>query len=211
MADGLPATLRETDLYPPVRDYLIAQGYTVRGEVKDCDVTAVKDGELIVVELKRGFGTDLLIQATRRQRVADAVYVALPRFKGNLSSARARGVQHLLRRLEIGLILVSLSTPVPTVEIVFHPLPYARKRSKHDRQVILREIAGRSGDYTPGGSTRVGIVTAYRENALFVACCLEHHGPLSPRQLRALGTGTKTLAIRNENPGNLVAQRVQLV
>ena len=38
----------------------------------------VKGDELIVIELKKGFSTDLLIQATDRQRVTDSVYVALP-------------------------------------------------------------------------------------------------------------------------------------
>jgi hypothetical protein len=33
---------RESDLYAPVRDFLAAQGYTVRAEVKHCDVVAVR-------------------------------------------------------------------------------------------------------------------------------------------------------------------------
>lgn len=61
----------ESDLYSPVRDYLQGLGYDVKGEVKGCDVTATRDGELIVVELKRGFTLELLYQAVDRQRVAD--------------------------------------------------------------------------------------------------------------------------------------------
>ena len=57
------AKLLETDLYEPIRDYLVAQGYTVRGEVHDCDVTATKGEELIVVELKLRFNMELLYQA----------------------------------------------------------------------------------------------------------------------------------------------------
>lgn len=63
--------LRESDLYGPVRDYLAGLGYEVKGEVKDCDVTAMRDGELIVVELKKGFTLELVYQALDRQRVAD--------------------------------------------------------------------------------------------------------------------------------------------
>ena len=48
------ASIRETDLYPPVRDYLVKHGYTVRGEVLGCDITAAKDDALIVVD---GCGT----------------------------------------------------------------------------------------------------------------------------------------------------------
>lgn len=191
--------IRETELYRPVHDWLVAQGYTVRGEVKGCDVTAVQGKDLIVIELKRGFSTDLLIQATQRQKAADAVYVALPRPEGGRHGARWRGIEHLLKRLEIGLILVTLSGRAPEVEIVFHPVPCDRRRSPKTRRSILREIAGRSGDYNLGGSAGRQLLTAYRENAIFVACCLERFGALTPRGLRALGTGPKTLSILSRN------------
>ncbi|MDE6880441.1 MAG: hypothetical protein K2P20_03700, partial [Oscillospiraceae bacterium] len=70
--------LLERDLYGPVRDYLQSLGYEVKGEVRNCDVTALRDGELIVVELKRGFTLELIYQAVDRQRIADGVYVAVP-------------------------------------------------------------------------------------------------------------------------------------
>ncbi|MCP4244022.1 MAG: hypothetical protein GY772_26015 [bacterium] len=66
-------TLKETDLYPPLHDYLVAQGYTVRSEVNDCDVTATKDEDLIVIEIKRSLNLTLLAQAARRQRITDSV------------------------------------------------------------------------------------------------------------------------------------------
>ncbi|MGD0113094.1 MAG: hypothetical protein ABSD48_14630, partial [Armatimonadota bacterium] len=87
--------LSETDLYRPVRDYLLAQGYIVRAEVNHCDITAVKGDELVVIELKKAFGTALLIQAAQRQRITDSVYVALPKQR---PSRTWRGAQHLLRR-----------------------------------------------------------------------------------------------------------------
>lgn len=191
--------LRETDLYGPVRDYLVAQGYTVRSEVQGCDITASKGDELIVVELKRAFSTTLLIQATRRQRIADAVYVALPRPTARHSRSHWRGIEHLLRRLELGLILVSFSTGQPLVEVAFHPLPYERKRDTRRRRAILQEAAGRSGEHNQGGSTRRKIVTAYREQVLFVACCLEKYGPLSPQQLCDLGASPKARSILSSN------------
>ena len=58
----LMESLRESDLYGPVRDYLEGLGYEVKGEVRDCDITALRDGELIVVELKRGFTLELVYQ-----------------------------------------------------------------------------------------------------------------------------------------------------
>lgn len=189
--------IRETDLYEPVRDWLAARGYTVRGEVKGCDIAATKGEDLIRIELKRGFTTDLLLQAVDRQRAADSVYVALPRPQRGRNTSRWRGIEHLLRRLEIGLLLVSPGTG--RVEAALHPLPFERRRDKKTRRAILAEIAGRSGDYNPGGSNRCKLLTAYRENAVFVACCLHRHGTLSPRALRALGTGPKTLSILRKN------------
>ena len=34
-------------------------------------------------------------------------------------------------------------------------------------------------------------MTAYRENAIFIACCLEKEGVLSATELKGLGTGDK--------------------
>jgi hypothetical protein len=181
----------EVDLSHPIHSYLTDRGYTVRSEVNDCDIAATRDGELVVIELKRSFSTALLIQAARRQRAADSVYVALPR---PTLTPRWRDIQHLLRRLEVGLIFVSLGRK-PKVEVAFHPLPFQRKRRRRDKQAILTEMAGRSGDFNHGGSARRKLVTAYREKAIHIACCLDLCGPLSPRALRAMGTAPNTQSI----------------
>ena len=47
-----PRKISESDLFFPVRDYLIKNGFKVNAEVKHCDLTATKDQTLIVVELK---------------------------------------------------------------------------------------------------------------------------------------------------------------
>jgi len=188
--------LSETDLYPPIAAYLRAQGYTVHSEVHHCDITAVKGDELVVIELKRSFSTSLLVQATRRQRLADSVYVALPRPKW---SRTWLGVQHVLRRLELGLILVSFNGAEPDVEIAFHPLPLKRQVQRRRRRAVLKEITGRSGDFNQGGSTRRKLMTAYRENAIRIACCLERFGTLSPKELRAFGAGAKAYSILHHN------------
>jgi hypothetical protein len=187
--------MAETDLYQPLHDYLVAQGYTVRSEVRGCDITAVKGEEVVVIEMKRSFGTTLLIQATQRQRITDSVYVALPVPTGRYQTERWAAVQHLLRRLELGLILVAVGQEKRPVQVVFHPLPFDRKKRKQLKRAVLREAQARSLDLNLGGSHRRRIITAYRENAVHIACCLDALGPLSPRQLRSLGTGPKTLSI----------------
>ena len=191
--------MRETDLYEPIRDHLTALGYTVQGEVNRCDIVARKDDDLIVIELKRRFSTKLLVQAIDRQRITDSVYVALPGPYKARRHSRWQDVRRLLRRLELGLIVVSLEKEPPHVEIVFHPLPYRQRKQRRRKRAVIREITGRSGDYNLGGSNRRKTITAYRENAIHIACCLDRLGPSTPRQLRALGTGPKTTRILSSN------------
>ncbi len=190
----------EADLAAPLVAYLIQQGWTVRSEVKDCDIAATKEEELLIVEVKKSMNVPLLVQAARRQRITDTVYVAIPRPSNKWKWWKeSRGVQHLLRRLELGLILVSLDAGKPPVEIVFHPLPFERRKRAKSRRVVLEEIARRTADYNRAGSTRTKLVTAYREDAINIACCLLKKGRLSPAALRSLGTGEKTYSILRRN------------
>ena len=192
----------ETDLYKPVYDYLVLQGYTVHSEVKNCDITAIKGEELVVVELKTTFNLKLLAQGAKRQRIADSVYVAIPLPKGGKRSAGWSDMCLLLRRLELGLILVAPDKN-PGVEIVFHPNTFDRLKSvnsaKKQRRHIIREVEARYGDYNVGGSTKRKLMTAYRENSVFIACCFLKYGRLSPAQLKKLGTGVKTPSILAKN------------
>jgi hypothetical protein len=190
-----PRPLRETDLYEPIRNYFASQGYTVRAEVADCDVVAYKGGELTIIELKRRFSADLLIQAIDRQRITDSVYVALPGPFNLRRGSRWHGIKKLLSRLEIGLIVVDPKPASPQIKVVSHPSPYRRRRLEQKRLAVLEEMIGRSGNRNLGGSTRQELVTAYRETAIHIACCLKRYGPLAPRQLRPLGTGSKTTSI----------------
>lgn len=193
----------EVDLYKPVKDLFTQQGYDVHGEVNECDVAALKEQELILIELKLSLSIDLLIQATKRQRLTNQVYVAIPKPKLNFRSKKWKDSCHLVRRLELGLILVSFLEDDTRAEIVFHPTSFDRKksmqRSKKKRTAMLTEMVGRLGDYNVGGSSRTKIMTTYKENCIHIACCLLQSGPLSPKSLREMGTGEKTLTILNKN------------
>ena len=195
-----PKTFSETDLYRPLHDYLVAQGYTVRSEVKGCDIAAVKDGELVLIEMKKSITLGLITQAVARRQITDSVYVAVPR-PSNMRRwvGRSKDLQGLLRRLELGLILVSLDRRKPEIEIRFHPAPFQNRKRRTERRAVLEEIGRRSGDFNQGGSCRQKLVTAYRENAVRIACLMADHGPMSPGQLRELGTGDKTLDILYKN------------
>ena len=192
--------IAESDLAGPVTAFLAAQGWTVRSEVKDCDVAAVRGSDLLVVELKKALTLALLVQAVRRQRLTDTVYLAVPRPGSVWQWRRAnRGVLHLLRRLELGLLFVSNDPDRDPVEVVLQPRPLARRRKAAARRAVLEEVGHRSADYNTAGSSRRKLMTAYREQAIRIACLLERFGELAPRDLRALGTGPKTQAILYQN------------
>lgn len=185
----------EEDLCKPVSDFLVEQGYSVRSEVKYCDISAIKDDELVVVELKRNLSVELLTQAVKRQKAADSVYIAIPKPKRMTFTKKWNDICHLIRRLELGLILVNFKGNEAFVEIPIHPVPFDRVKSrnmnKKHRAKIIKEAQGRYSDQNVGGSTGKKLMTAYRENAIFIACCLDKFGPMSPKGLRELGTDPK--------------------
>lgn len=192
----------EADLYKPIQKHFTKEGYKVNGEVKDCDLTAVKGEDLIIVELKLNLTVDLLIQATKRQRLTDLVYIAIPRPK-NMRSRRWKDICHLVRRLELGLITVSAANKIPKIQFIQHPEPFDLEKSKRNssrkRKSLLAEIEGRSADYNVGGSNKTKIMTAYKESCIRIACCLEKSGPLAPKDLVKMGTGDKTQSILSKN------------
>merc|ERR1712193_413992 len=110
-----------------------------------------------------------------------------------------REIATLLKRLELGLIIVNFLKTTTEVEIVFHPSVYKIRKNNKLRESIIREINGRSGSYNVGGSVRQKIMTAYRENAIHIACYLEKYGELSPKKLSEMGTGSKTQSILSKN------------
>lgn len=193
--------IRETDLFEPIRVFLVQHGFTVRSEVMGCDITATKADELIIIELKRTPNIKLLIQATERQKYSKSVYVAIA--EPGKKSKHYRGVMRLLKKLQLGLITVRFSKLGPRVNIVFDPplldaVAKSKRAGKH-RLALLTELAGRSGDYNVGGSVRTRLVTAYRERAIFIACGLQKLGPRSPAQLRDLSAGDDAGAILYKN------------
>jgi hypothetical protein len=193
----------EVDLYKPIQTYFLQEEYEVYGEVRDCDIVALKADELVVIELKLTLSVDLLIQATKRQRLTDQVFIAIPKPKYRLNSKQWKDKCHLVRRLELGLIIVSFLGKRAKAEIIFHPTPLNRRKNsgqnKLKREKVIKEINGRSADFNVGGSNRTKIMTAYKENSIQIAAYLENSGPLSPKSLIQKGTGDKTSSILTKN------------
>jgi hypothetical protein len=187
--------MSEISLYPPVKRFLEAAGFDVKGEVNGCDVVAVRGDEpltLAIVEMKLGFNLELLLQATDRVRAADEVWLAVPATRRGRD--RDPRVHRLCRLLGFGLLAVNAARD--RVEILAEPGPYRPRSDQRRRKRLLSEHARRMGDPSPGGSTRQPVMTAYRQQALACAELLKL-GPARPRDLRAVALDAGTILQRN--------------
>lgn len=189
---------RETDLYGPVKDLLEAQGYAVKGEVGGCDLFAVRGEEPpVIVELKRRFTLDLVLQGVNRLAVTDLVYLAVPQPGRRTSpSPYDADIRKLCRRLGVGLMVVDAARAVGhRVDVLCDPTPYAPRRDRKRLGQLLGEHRRRVGDPNRGGSTRLPIVTAYRQDALRCARILHAQGAMTLAAMRAAGAPTDVATI----------------
>ena len=170
----------ESDLYAPVKALLEGQGYVVKGEVRGCDVVAVRGEEPpVIVELKRVFGLSLVLQGVDRLALSDRVYLAVGQWPRQM-----KGVKKLCRRLGLGLLVVARQR----ADIVLDPAPYQPRTNKRKAGRLLGEHSRRVGDPNLGGiAMRAPLMTAYRQEALRCAELLACHGPMAPKAMRAAG------------------------
>lgn len=178
----------ETELYAPVKSFFERQGYVVRGEVKHCDIVAIRGDEPpVIVELKKSFTIPLLVQGLDRLKLSEQVYVAfeLPHKGKAPHRLHWEDVRRLGRTLGLGIITVQFfQRKQPLVDIVCDPTPYIPRPNKKAALRVVNEFRERSGDYNIGGSSQRKLMTAYREKALHCVYLIHQHGPLSPRFLR---------------------------
>lgn len=164
--------MREADLYPAVKAWLTRQGYDVRAEVGPADVVARKDGApTVVVELKVAFSLALFHQGISRLSVTDQVYLAVPEPK---KKARRDNVA-MARRLGLGVLSVRVRDG--HVDVLCAPGPYAPRKSPKKKAKMDKAFDRLRGDPNEGGTTRHGIVTGYRADAIRCARFLAVHGP----------------------------------
>ncbi|MCP4297699.1 MAG: hypothetical protein GY786_19035 [Proteobacteria bacterium] len=169
--------MKEADLYPPLKEYLINLGYEVKSEIQGCDVVAIRgDNIVIVVELKLSLNLTILLQAVDRLQITDTVYIGVPDGMAVLVKRRKQIVK-LLRMLGLGLIVIDPKTIAGNVDILCEPAPYKPRQVKKRTLNLLTEFKTRLGDPNVAGrSTRKGIVTAYRQKSIAIAEYLLHLG-----------------------------------
>jgi len=176
--------MKEIELYSPIKSYLENEGYTVRGEVKDIDVFGIKDERTIAIELKTQISLKLIYQGVERQKIADEVYLAIPISAKKSHQDNYRHFIHLIRRLELGLLVVHGNQV--TNEVSAKPFERSKSISKSQKKKrqALKEISLRENDLNEGG-TKGKKLTFYKEKVLKVASYLIDHPLSSPKEIKS--------------------------
>jgi hypothetical protein len=186
---------RETSLYAPVKRFLERLGFEVKGEVCGCDLVALRGEEpplVIVGELKLGFNLELVLQGINRSAACDEVWLAV-RAGGRRGRERDPRVRKLCRLLGFGLLGVSARG---RVEVLVEPGPWRPRRDPKRRSLLVREHRRRLGDPVLGGTSKMPIMTAYRQQALICAASLAD-GARRTSELRAAVPDAPKILLRN--------------
>ncbi len=195
----MPESYKEKDLFPPIHDFFVEQGYAVDGEVKDCDLVAKKEEHYVIVELKLRFQLQLVYQAIDRQRLSEDVYIALPRPVNGQNTKAWKNMLRLLKRLSLGLITVAMDSPIKTVEVVLEPAKSGARKNNRKRSQIEKEFSDRNFRRNIGGTTHEKILTAYRERSIELLCLFAVGGAKSLKELRAIGKENEYASVLRGN------------
>ncbi len=177
--------MTEVSLYAPVKRFLEDLDFVVKGEIGNCDVVGLRDGEppvLVICELKMQFNLELVLQAVDRAGASDEVWLAAAMSRGGKGRERDSRFRALCRRLGFGLLAVS---PRGDVELLLSPAAMPPRRNPRLRSRLIDEHRRRRGDPAVGGSTRSPVMTAYRQDALACAAAMSD-APRRPRDLAGL-------------------------
>lgn len=187
----------EKDMYESLQIHLNSYGYKVKAEVLNTDITAIKDDEVLIIEMKKTLNTRLIYQGCKRQRICDYVYLAIiePSSKTK-KSTQFKEKLHIVRRLQLGLILVNPETKKVTT--LLDPKNFALRQSKIKKRKLLKEFEQRVTSFNTAGVTKTKIITAYREQAIKIAHDLSR-GPLKLKDIKTLNPTAKCSSILQKN------------
>lgn len=85
--------MTEKELFPPVRDLFVKRGYKVNAEVRDCDVTATKNDEFIIIELKKNLSVTLF--STRSEKAQNRCRRIYQRYLSQKKYSLKKFSQHI--------------------------------------------------------------------------------------------------------------------
>jgi hypothetical protein len=186
----------ETSLYLPVKRFLEANGFEVKGEVCSCDLVALRGDEpprVVIGELKLTFSLELLLQGVNRLAACDEVWLAVQMSSRGSSREHDPRVRKLCRLLGFGLLGVSSTG---RVEVLVEPSPWRPRRDPKRRARLVNEHRRRRGDPALGGASKVPIMTAYRQEALACAAMLGE-APRRTLELRVASPRASKILLHN--------------
>ncbi len=190
--------MKEYELFPILKDYFINQGYKVNAEVKDCDMTAVRGDELLIVEMKTSLNITVLYQALERKKLSPNVYIAIPRPKRDYRKLKLK-MKNLVSKLDLGLIVVDVVNKglEVIVQPQVNPTQYINSKKKTK---LLTEINNRSVDENVGGKNRTKVLTAYKELGIALCVVIKKEGQVNTKTLREkYGFDPKTTGYLHKN------------
>lgn len=190
--------MKETELYEPVKRLLVEQGYEVKAEVKDIDILGYKDDVYLAVELKTSFSMKLIYQAIDRQKTMDIVYIAIPKTALPKSRTQYRQMIYLLKRLEIGCIIVNEQHAEVILETTVYDIEKSRARYKKRKQIILKEYHLRKNTLNVGGSKGKRL-TRYKEMVVDIGLYLLAHQQASVKEIKEHTNILKAASILQKN------------
>jgi hypothetical protein len=134
--------MKETDLFPPLKEWLENAGYEVFSEVQSyhtggrADIVATQSPAVTIVEMKVTLSLDLIGQAVRWKPFANYIYVAVPYSRHRYSSDYPC---QLLKREGIGLLQVREDTRNgPAVSVLVNP-KFHRRINNHMRDSLVEQ------------------------------------------------------------------------
>jgi len=147
---------------------------------------------VVIGELKSAFSLELVLQGVNRTAACDEVWLAV---RVTRSGGRVRDprVHKLCRFLGFGLLGVS---PTGWVEVLVEPKPWRPRQNPKRRARLVQEHRNRVGDPALGGSTKMPIMTAFRQQALACAASLAS-GPRRTRELRSVVPNASSILLGN--------------
>jgi hypothetical protein len=158
----------ETSLYVPVKRFLEGLGFDVKGEICGCDLVALRGDEPpLVVVGELKLGFNLELVL--------------------------QGVDRTAACDEIWLLGVS---GAGRVELLVEPGPWRPRRDAKRRSRLVDEHRRRLGDPVLGGTCKMPIMTAYRQQALACAASLTN-GPRRTSEIKIAIPDAPKILLRN--------------
>lgn len=170
--------MKETDLYEPVKEWLLDQVgcEKVYPEISDVDVLGLAGKTDIIVELKTRFSFKLLEQAEDRLRYAPYVYIAVPYPKksGFSSPSPTRFIEQWSKSRGIGILYVDIDAR--TKVYCYRMARFSHSFSKYKKQGTAYDIRSHIeewSDRNTGGAKGGETVTGYKVMIENIKCYLD--------------------------------------